>query len=117
MTLFPRSPAAARGLAGSADRAAGPSDALSAQGRRVFLLRRAHTLVRAYPLPFTILLLLPLSLALDAWHDGFGDPLALFLIAIGAAPLARDTITALRRRRYAAELSRPVGHRRRGCGD
>ena len=103
MTLFPRSPAAAGGSARSADRTAGSPDALSAQGRREFLLRRAQTLVRAYPRPFTILLLLPFSLALDAWHDGFGDPLALFLIAIGATPLARDTIIALRHRRYALD--------------
>jgi heavy metal translocating P-type ATPase len=103
MKLSPRSPAAAGGSARSADRTAGSRDALGAQGRREFLLRRAQTLVRAYPRPFTILLLLPFSLALDAWHDGLGDPLALFLIAIGATPLARDTIIALRHRRYALD--------------
>jgi len=50
-----------------------------------------------------MLVLLPFSLALDAWRDGVGDPLALFVIAMGAAPLVRDTIIALRRRRYALD--------------
>jgi heavy metal translocating P-type ATPase len=43
------------------------------------------------------------SLALDVWRDGLGDPLALVLIVIGAAPLVRETLTALRERRYALD--------------
>jgi len=100
--LFP-TPAAAGDSARSADRAAGSRDAPGTEGLRGFHWRRARMLVRTYPRPFTVLLLLPFSLALDAWHDGFGDPLALVLIAIGATPLARDTIIALRHRRYALD--------------
>jgi heavy metal translocating P-type ATPase len=43
------------------------------------------------------------SLALDAYRDGLGDPLALVIIVVGAAPLVRDTLTALRERRYALD--------------
>jgi hypothetical protein len=43
------------------------------------------------------------SLALDAYRDGLGDPLALVIIFVGAAPLVRDTITSLREHRYALD--------------
>jgi heavy metal translocating P-type ATPase len=43
------------------------------------------------------------SLALDAYHDGLGDPLALVIIVVGAAPLVRDTVAALREHRYALD--------------
>jgi heavy metal translocating P-type ATPase len=43
------------------------------------------------------------SLALDAYRDGLGDPLALVIIVVGAAPLVRDTLAALRERRYALD--------------
>jgi heavy metal translocating P-type ATPase len=66
-------------------------------------LRRLQALVQAYPRPVAMLVLVPFSLALDAARDGLGDPLALVVIAIGAVPLARETIIALRRRRYALD--------------
>jgi hypothetical protein len=46
---------------------------------------------------------LVVSLALDAYRDGLGDPLALVIIVVGAAPLLRDTMTALRGHRYALD--------------
>jgi heavy metal translocating P-type ATPase len=46
---------------------------------------------------------LVVSLALDVVRDGLGDPLALVLIVVGAAPLVRDTVSALRERRYALD--------------
>jgi heavy metal translocating P-type ATPase len=47
--------------------------------------------------------LLILSLALDVVRDGLGDPLAAVVIVIGATPLVRDSIVALRQRRYALD--------------
>jgi heavy metal translocating P-type ATPase len=43
------------------------------------------------------------SLALDTYHDGLGDPLALVIIVVGAAPLVREIVGALRERRYALD--------------
>src|SRR5579864_7373231 len=65
--------------------------------------RRAWTLMRSYPGPLLMLAGLLVSLALDAYRDGFGDPLALVIIIVGAAPLVRDTFAALRERRYALD--------------
>jgi len=47
--------------------------------------------------------LLLVSLALDRYVDGLGDPLAVVVIAIGGVPLVRDTIAAVRQRRYALD--------------
>jgi heavy metal translocating P-type ATPase len=44
-----------------------------------------------------------ISLGLDAYRDGLGDPLALLLIIVGATPLVRESLTALRERRYALD--------------
>ena len=59
--------------------------------------------MRSYPGPLLMLAGLLVSLALDAYRDGFGDPLALVIIIVGAAPLVRDTFAALRERRYALD--------------
>src|SRR5437899_1797165 len=69
-------------------------------GRRRMLVRRARQITRAYPRPFGMLGLLLVSLALDVYHDGVGDPLALVVIVVGATPLVRQTIVALRQRRF-----------------
>jgi heavy metal translocating P-type ATPase len=44
-----------------------------------------------------------ISLALDAYHDTLGDPLALIIILVGAAPLVLDSIRAVREHRYALD--------------
>jgi heavy metal translocating P-type ATPase len=67
------------------------------------LVRRARQITRAYPRPFGMLGLLLVSLALDVYHDGVGDPLALVVIVVGATPLVRQTIVALRQRRFALD--------------
>jgi heavy metal translocating P-type ATPase len=66
-------------------------------------LARATTLVRTYPRPSAILVLLVVSVILDRYRDGLGDPAAILAIAIGAAPLLGETIAALRQRRYALD--------------
>jgi cation transport ATPase len=43
------------------------------------------------------------SLALDAYATHVGDPLALVVIVLGATPLVRGTIRAVRERRYAPD--------------
>jgi cation transport ATPase len=43
------------------------------------------------------------SLALDAYGPKLGDPLALIVIVVGATPLVRETIRALREHRYALD--------------
>jgi heavy metal translocating P-type ATPase len=50
-----------------------------------------------------MLVALLVSLALDVYGDGLGDPLALFIIVVGAAPLVRDTIASVREHRYALD--------------
>ena len=65
--------------------------------------QRAVALMRAYPRPVAMLVLLVLSLALDRYHDTLGDPLAAIVIVIGATPLMRKTIGALREHRYALD--------------
>jgi cation transport ATPase len=50
-----------------------------------------------------MLALLAISLLLDLYHDGYGDPLAAVIIAIGATPLGAGVVTALRQHRYALE--------------
>ena len=65
--------------------------------------RRFERVVRAYPRPFAMLVLLLVSLALDAYVPNLGDPLAFVVIVLGATPLVRDTIRALRERRYALD--------------
>ena len=60
-------------------------------------------LVRSYPRPFGMLGLLLISFALDLYIDGLGDPLALVVIAIGGIPLLRDTVIAIRQKRYALD--------------
>src|SRR5205823_11575187 len=60
-------------------------------------------MMQTYPRPFAMLALLLVSLTLDAFRDGAGDPLALLVIGVGAAPLVRHTIVALRQRRYALD--------------
>jgi heavy metal translocating P-type ATPase len=82
--------------------AALPDSGPTAVGRPSVAIR-AWRLVRAYPRPFLMLVGLLVSLALDAYRDGLGDPLALVIIVVGAAPLIRDTITALREHRYALD--------------
>ena len=67
------------------------------------LARRFERVVRAYPRPFAMLVLLLVSLALDAYVPNLGDPLAFVVIVLGATPLVRDTIRALRERRYALD--------------
>jgi heavy metal translocating P-type ATPase len=57
----------------------------------------------AYPWPFVQLGLLVLSLGLDYYADGLGDPLALVIIAIGATPLVRRSLAAIRQHRYALD--------------
>ena len=85
-----------------------PADAGSSQPdqspgtqRRGLVVRRAREVARAYPHPFAMLGLLLVSLVLDAYRDGIGDPLALVVIVIGGTPLVRRTIVALREHRYA----------------
>jgi cation transport ATPase len=41
--------------------------------------------------------------SLDAYRDGIGDPAALVVIVIGATPLIRHTIVAVREHRYALD--------------
>jgi len=50
-----------------------------------------------------MLVLLLVSLALDAYVPNLGDPLAFIVIVLGATPLVRDTIRALLERRYALD--------------
>ena len=64
---------------------------------------RVVSVVRAYPRPFIMLGLLLVSLALDAYVPNLGDPLALVVIVLGATPLVRETIRALREHRYALD--------------
>jgi len=64
---------------------------------------RLSQLVRSYPRPFGMLGLLLISFALDLYIDGLGDPLALVVIAIGGIPLLRDTVIAIRQKRYALD--------------
>jgi heavy metal translocating P-type ATPase len=47
--------------------------------------------------------LLAISLVLDLYRDGLGDPLAAIVIAIGAGPLAWSVLMALRQHRYALD--------------
>ena len=103
MTMFPRGVAAASSGARFGPRADGPPEASHAADEGWLPLARLRALVRAYPRPFAMLGLLSISLALDAYADGLGDPLALVVIGVGAAPLARDTLVALRQRRYALD--------------
>src|SRR6266568_4632024 len=81
----------------------GPPDEAGATGRRRTVVQRARQVIRAFPRPFAMLGLLLVSLALDAYRDGIGDPLALVVIVIGATPLVRHTIIALREHRYALD--------------
>src|SRR5918912_2793299 len=113
MTMFPREVAAASSGARFGPRAGGPPEASHAADNPWLPLAHVRALVRAYPRPFAMLGLLPISLALDAYAEGLGDPLALVVIGVGAAPLARDTLVALRQRRYALDYLAPAGHRRR----
>src|ERR1700694_3136757 len=64
---------------------------------------RLAQLVRSYPRPVVMLGLLLVSLAGDWYLDGLGDPLALVVVAIGSIPLVRDTVVAIRQRRYALD--------------
>src|SRR5918912_3474060 len=103
MTMFPREVAAASSGARFGPRAGGPPEASHAADNPWLPLVHLWALVQAYPRPFAMLGLLPISLALDAYADGLGDPIALVVIGVGAAPLARDTLLALRQRRYALD--------------
>src|SRR6266566_1780655 len=67
------------------------------------LMNQCCEIARAYPRPFAMLGLLLVSLALDAYSDGVGDPLALVVIVVGATPLVRHTISAVRGHRYALD--------------
>ena len=64
---------------------------------------RVVSVVRAYPRPFIMLGLLLVSLALDVYVPNLGDPLALIVIVLGATPLVREAIRALREHRYALD--------------
>src|SRR4051812_37834785 len=64
---------------------------------------RAWSVVRMYPRPLLMLIGLLISLALDVYRNGLGDPLALIIILFGAAPLVIDSITAIREHRYALD--------------
>ena len=64
---------------------------------------RLAQLARTYPRPVIMLGLLLVSLALDWYLDGLGDPLALVVIAMGSIPLLRDTVVAIKQRRYALD--------------
>jgi heavy metal translocating P-type ATPase len=64
---------------------------------------RVAQLARSYPRPGIMLGLLLVSLALDWYVDGLGDPLAVVVIGIGIIPLLRDTIAAIKQRRYALD--------------
>jgi heavy metal translocating P-type ATPase len=60
-------------------------------------------MVRTYPQIVIMSILLVISLALDWWRDGWGDPLAAVVIAMGGFPLLRDTLVALRQGRFALD--------------
>ena len=62
-----------------------------------------RTAAQVYPRPFVMLGLLLISLGLDAYTDGLGDPLALVVVGLGTWPLVRRTFEALRQRRYALD--------------
>ena len=59
--------------------------------------------MRAYPWPFVLLGLLLVSLGLDRTGHSLGDPLAIAVIAIGATPLVRHSLAAVRQHRYALD--------------
>ncbi|HEY1296791.1 MAG TPA: hypothetical protein VGJ60_27245 [Chloroflexota bacterium] len=65
--------------------------------------RRFCSIMRAYPRPFAMLGLLVLSFALDAFVPNLADPIALVVIVLGASPLVREAIRALREHRYALD--------------
>src|SRR5438067_836424 len=73
MTVFPPE-------TGTPNAPADPGSRLTGQpsgtGRRAVVVRRARQIVRAYPRPFAMLGLLLVSLALDLYQDGVGQPLA-----------------------------------------
>jgi cation transport ATPase len=81
----------------------GVADVSAAGSKHRRPARRLVELARSYPRPLAMLVLLLLSLALDRYADGYGDPLALVVIFVGAIPLVQDTIAALRERRYALD--------------
>ena len=79
-----------------------PDFAMEADARAGLPLRLIGV-VRAYPRPFVMLGLLLVSLALDAYAPNLGDSLAVIVIVLGATPLVRESIRALRERRYALD--------------
>src|SRR5579859_7173200 len=81
----------------------GQPDQRPGMDRRGVVVQRVGQVIRAFPRPFAMLGLLLVSLALDLYQDGVGDPLALVVIAIGATPLVGHTIVALREHRYALD--------------
>jgi heavy metal translocating P-type ATPase len=85
-----------------ANRELPPAFAMDTDGKPGLALRFV-SVVRAYPRPFVMLGLLLVSLALDAYVPNLGDPLAVIVIVLGATPLVRDTIRALREHRYALD--------------
>jgi cation transport ATPase len=93
---------AAPGMPGPAELLA-PPDLEERRPDRPRWPERLAQLVRSYPRPVVMLGLLLVSLAGDWYLDGLGDPLALVVIAIGSIPLVRDTLVAIRQRRYALD--------------
>jgi len=81
----------------------GATSDVTAVGRESARARRVWVFIRGYPRPFVMLGLLLVSLALDAYATHLGDPLALVVIVLGATPLVRDSIRAVRERRYALD--------------
>jgi uncharacterized membrane protein len=103
MTVFPPEAGTPHAPADSGSRLAGQPDQRPGTDRRGVVVQRARQIIRAFPRPFAMLGLLLVSLALDAYRDGIGDPLALVVIVIGATPLVRHTIIAVREHRYALD--------------
>lgn len=74
------------------------------QTRREGVGRRTVGVVREYPLPIAVVLLIAISLGLDRSGFAFaGEIVAVVAIVIGAAPLVLDTLASLRRGRYALD--------------
>ena len=80
---------------------AAPASAGGSSRRR--LPARWLQLAREYPRLLAMLALLLVSLVLDRHALAFGNLLAGLVIGMGALPLVRDTIAALRQRRYALD--------------
>jgi cation transport ATPase len=103
MSVFPPEAGTPHSPADSGSSLASQPEPAPGTGRRHFVLQHARQFARAYPRPFAMLGLLLVSLALDAYQDSVGDPLALVVVVIGASPLVRHTIVAMRHHRFALD--------------